>query len=67
MVTFLIVFFALVGLNALLLFLSNSLVYRSGKFNLSLDLFFGNPDSGTARSPKIYPLNTSDSELRNAV
>ena len=67
MVTFLIVFIALVGLNALLLFLSNSLVYGNGKFKLSLELFFGHPESKTARSPKIYPLNTADSELRNAV
>ncbi len=59
MVTFLIVFASLIGINALLLFLSNSLVHKklqSGAFKKS-----------EAAQPQVYSLSSADSKYRNAV
>lgn len=59
MVTFLIVFVSLIGINALLLFFSNSLFHKrlkSGAFKKT-----------RATQPQVYSLSSADSKYRNAV
>ena len=59
MVSFLIVFTSLIGINVLLLFFSNSLFYKK--------LGLGNLRKSRAAQPLVYSLSSADSKYRNAV
>lgn len=59
MVSFFIVFTSLIGINALLLFFSNSLFYKK--------LGIGNLKKSRAGQTQVYSLSSADSKYRNAV